>query len=205
MLNIISWVKKNRAIVLTVSFITLLGLGLGIAFIKQMKSIEERGWEMLAAAQFLSLRGQAAEAHQVLAQLESRYGRQKLADFGMLVHATLYAREGRWDEAVKKYKAILENKKTKQLQPMTILGLGRAYEAMGKTDEAIAEFQNFLSQYPDHFAAAHAHEGLARLYETKGDWPKAKEHLERMRVLFPDSIWAQRAQAKLQLGPKISK
>ena len=195
----IQWVKAHKAALATAAFIILLGAGLGAAFVVQMRDNKNRGWQILSNGQYVAMQGQAPEAHRYFSELEAQYNRNEIGDFGLLWHATLYAREGNWTQAIERYQALLNRQKVKPILPLATMGLARAYDATGARDKAIEEFQKFLSLYADHFATPQAYEGLARLHESKGEKDKTKEYLERLRVLYPDSVWAVRATTKLRL------
>ncbi|MBI2069415.1 MAG: tetratricopeptide repeat protein [Elusimicrobia bacterium] len=198
-LRAIQWVKAHKGVVLTVSFILVLAVILGGAFIIQIRELEDRGWQLLSGGQYLSYQGQTQEAHKYFGEIETRHLNSKLGDFGLLMNATLYAREGQWAQAEERYRSLLNRKKVKPLLPIATIGLARACEAVGKIDEARQHLESFLSLYPDHFSAPQAYESLARVYEMGGNFPKAKEQLERLRVLYPETVWAHRAETRLRL------
>ncbi|WP_092137915.1 tetratricopeptide repeat protein [Cupriavidus sp. YR651] len=91
----------------------------------------------------------------------------------------LLCEQGRFDEAVTRYRVALEHLPT---QPMLHFNLGVALEDAGARREALASYHACIDQAPDF---ADAHYNAARLHEELGDPHRAIRHYNQYRKLEP--------------------
>lgn len=196
--NSIAWLKSHKGLVATIGFILILGAALGFTVIKQLREVENRGWELLAVGQYLAAQNKYSEAHGYFSQLFNRYQQNKIADFAYIHDATIHAREGNWRAALENYEQILTRRKSEPLLALAQLGKAKMQEALNDLPQAQASYEFFLERYGQHFSAPEAYEGLARVYMTQGKIEQSKENLERLKTLYPETSWAKRAEIRVR-------
>ena len=195
--KIINWVRTHKNAAITIAFIAVLAIGLGIAMASQLKEARTKAWEQLAIGQYLAMNGKTGEAHDVLRSLASG-SRADVADFAAVYNASVHAREGNWQAAAESFKQVMDGNRAPKLQAIAGIGYAKMLEALGRFDEAQAGYTANLDRYPDHFTAPEAYEGLARIYSMKGQGDLATQNLERLKVLYPETGWGKRAEARLK-------
>jgi predicted negative regulator of RcsB-dependent stress response len=136
---------------------------------------EKKGASLLASGL------QTESTEQRIAVLENvikDYGRTDAARWSKLELAHLDYKEGRFEAAAAKYKAILDAlPANNSLVPLARLNLAQSYEEAGQVDQAIAQYiilkksAGFTNQ---------AYWGLGRMYIAKEDTVQARKALEEL-------------------------
>jgi predicted negative regulator of RcsB-dependent stress response len=112
-------------------------------------------------------------ALKLLDKLEKSYGSTGAARDALLARAGVKYDLGRYDEAIRDYKAFLSKGASGKLKAMAHEGLGYAHEAKGELDRALDEYRLIASA--GEFFRDRALYDEGRILERKGDTAGAKK------------------------------
>ena len=173
--DLIAFIRKN-ARNLQIGLICVVVLILAWIFYDYYTEMQEKKGASLLASGL-----QTESTEQRIAVLENvikDYGRTDAARWSKLELAHLDYKEGRFEAAAAKYKAILDAlPANNSLVPLARLNLAQSYEEAGQVDQAIAQYiilkksAGFTNQ---------AYWGLGRMYIAKEDTVQARKALEEL-------------------------
>lgn len=104
------------------------------------------------------------------------------------------------EEALAAFKDILANDKTESIQDVTLLRIGRLYEAQGKNDEALSFYQQIIDKYAEGIYIDEALFYSAEIYNKKLNNPeKAMPLYEKVIFNHQDSIHFVEARKQFRL------
>jgi tetratricopeptide (TPR) repeat protein len=99
-------------------------------------------------------------------------------------------------EALAAFQAILKEHKGQEIEPITLLRIGKLQEAQNNIPEAIASYLQIIEQHKDGIYVDEATYFAAELYAKIGDTEKAKPLYEDLIINREDSIYFVDAQKK---------
>lgn len=194
------WVTANRSLALKVSGGILATLILGGGAFLHRRHMQQQAWERFALATTLAYGGRPDQALEQLKQLAEELPAADAAGYGLLLAGDIHYQRGQYEEALKRYNAVLESGRPRAALPLAQGNIAIALEASGKAQEAAASAQRFLETYPDHFFAPQVHASFARSLQASGQTEQAKAAYQKIVLQYPDTSWASWAQARLS-GP----
>ena len=197
---VLAWMKKNRETVIGAAVILLAAILFAIYFFMHYRDLRETAWKNLFIAQQVGYGGNAAQAQEMLSNVEKNYSNTSAGPFAVLTKGDLLFTQGKFKEEGTEYAKLLASK---DLGPFAAYNLGKCKEADGDLAGAQAQYTDLLAKYPDHFLTPEAHYSLARVQELSGAKDAAKATYEKIILLYPDTSWA--AQAKDKLTPPAQK
>ena len=190
----LAWVKKNRETVIGAAVILLAVILFAVYFFMHYRDLREIAWKDLFIAQQVGYGGNAAQAQQMLTNVETSYANTSAASYAVLTKGDLLFTQGKFKEAGTEYTKLLPSK---DLGPFASYNLGKCKEADGDLAGAQAQYIDLLAKYPDHFLTPEAHYSLAHAQELSGAKDAAKATYEKIILLYPDTSWATQAKNKL--------
>jgi TolA-binding protein len=104
---------------------------------------------------------------------------------------------GRADEAIQKYKAVVE-KGTGVVQAMAKLGIADAQMAAGKHADAVASLKDLAAKGGEELPLDGVLMQLGRAYRLSGQAADAKKSFQRLVDEFPTSVYASEARRELE-------
>lgn len=107
-------------------------------------------------------------------------------------------KEGRYDEAITLFRAVLNNHPNGKLSDNAQYWLGEANYVTRRYREAVDEFSKVINNYPQSQKLPDAFLKLGFSQYELGDWAKARENLEQVVARFPQSAAANMANGRLQ-------
>src|SRR2546429_251251 len=101
--------------------------------------------------------------------------------------ASALAQEGRWQEAIPQFEALLAADVPRDLRAHVLNDLGVAYQSLGEFERAAANFQQSYDIYErdrNRLGAAIALGNLGTLYRQQREWQQAIYCFERSLLVF---------------------
>lgn len=184
--KIIGYLHKNSK---PITFITLIILILisswgGLRFYKDNLA-EKISKEIYYTVKDLdSLKEIPPEKIDKLKKLEGNYLFE--SGYSNLYLGHFYYKNGKYEEAIKEYKKVIESRNTQLMKDMALLGIGYSYEALGQYKEAINLFSKNLNE-KDENLKEEIYISLGRFYEKLGDNKSALEKYQLVIEKFPQS------------------
>lgn len=87
-----------------------------------------------------------------------------------------YYKNGKYEEAIKEYKGVLEAKSSPLMKENAAIGIGYSYEALGRYMDAINTFTKFIKENESSLMnKEELYVSLGRFYEELGDYKSASE------------------------------
>jgi predicted negative regulator of RcsB-dependent stress response len=130
-----------------------------------------------------------------------RYPNTQVAPLAQLRLASSQYNEGRYNQAVDTYEAILSQHADHTFAPVAAVGKSHALEASGQIESALSGFEAFLASNADHFLQPEAVLGKARCLAHQKRYDDARVVCEDLMADKPDSEWSMRAeQTKRQIA-----
>ena len=101
-------------------------------------------------------------------------------------------------EALQAYQAILKEHKGQEIEPITLLRIGKLEEEQNNIPQAIASYRQIIDQHKECIYVDEATYFAAELYNKTGDAEKAKPLYEDLILNHEDSIYYVDAQKKFR-------
>src|SRR3990167_5989003 len=124
------------------------------------------------------------EIYYALKKLEGSYLFK--SGYSNLYLGHFYYKNGKYEDAIKEYKKVIESESSQLRKDMASLGIGYSYEAMGQYKEAINLFSKNLNG-KDENLKEEIYISLGRFYEKLGDNKSALEKYKIVIEKFPQS------------------
>jgi predicted negative regulator of RcsB-dependent stress response len=121
-------------------------------------------------------------------KLANDYSGTKTSEKALLLAATAFFDEGRYQDALTNFKKIQTDLRGSELAGIASLGVAACLDATDKLDEAIAAYLNVSRDYPT--LAMQAKLSLARLYEAKKQPEQAFRSCNEVAMATTSSAWA---------------
>ncbi|MDX1775440.1 MAG: tetratricopeptide repeat protein [Desulfobulbales bacterium] len=189
---------RNNKTQIQIGLICIVVLVLGWIYYDYHTEMQDRKGASLLAS---GLQVEAADERvRALENVIEEYGGTDAARWSKLELAHIANSEGRFEEAVAKYKEVLDALSADNpLVPLTRLNLAQSYEQAGQYDQAIAQYKTLKDSTG---FAQQAYMGLGRLYMEKQDTVQAhKVYTELLSSLkdatTPDPGLTARLEAKI--------
>ena len=101
-------------------------------------------------------------------------------------------------EALQAFQAILKEHKGQEIEPITLLRIGKLEEEQNNIPQAIASYRQIIDQHKECIYVDEATYFAAELYNNTGDAEKAKPLYEDLILNHEDSIYYVDAQKKFR-------
>jgi tetratricopeptide (TPR) repeat protein len=101
-------------------------------------------------------------------------------------------------EALQAFQTILKEHKGQEIEPVTLLRIGKLWEEQNNFSEAIASYRQIIDQHKECIYVDEATYFAAELYQKTGEVDKAKSLYEDIILHREDSIFYVDAQKKFR-------
>ncbi|MBL7116135.1 MAG: tetratricopeptide repeat protein [Kiritimatiellae bacterium] len=176
--------------------IVVLVITLGVRVIRHRKQANEQE----ALAELFRTRATAD-----LQSWVERYPNTQVAPLAQLRLASSQYNEGRYNQAIDTYEAILSTHADHTFAPVAAVGKSHALEASGQIENALSGFEAFLSAQADHFLQPEAVLGKARCLAHQKRYDDARVVCEDLMADKPNSEWSMRAEQTLRQITRMEK
>lgn len=195
--DFIKWIKKNRKPFFT-TLISVIVIALIIAFICfRIQIINSAASDKLDIATKIFATGNVEQSLSILDDIENSYKNSPAAYRAMIMKASYFINQKKYDEAESVLKTYIETAKPEIVKPIGYPLLIAIYDDNKNIEQAIATSKDFLSKYSDNYLAPSVMENMARLYELSGNSEEAKKVYKEIVDKFFGTIYANRASEKL--------
>ncbi len=196
-IDAIKWVKKNKKpfFTTTVSIVVIVLLILFICLRIQM--INSAASDKLDIATKIFATGNVEQSLSIIDDIINTYKNSPAAYRAMIMKASYFINQKKYDEAENILKTYIENAKPDIVKPIGYPLLISIYDDNKNFEQAIATSKDFISKYPDNYLAPSVMENMARLYELSGNNEEAKKVYKEIVDKFFGTIYANRASEKL--------
>ncbi len=109
------------------------------------------GLKKMARAKFEIYRKQPQVALKILDTLTRNFKGQLIYDDALMLTGKLLEQSGKYDEALQKYQAVLDNQTEDLLKDDALFRMAIIYEQLGNADKAKALFKKIILEYPASF------------------------------------------------------
>jgi tetratricopeptide (TPR) repeat protein len=184
--KLISYFHKNSKPIIFITLIILILISSwgGLRFYKDSLA-EKTSKEIYYALKELDpLKEVPPEKIEKLKKLEGSYLFK--SGYSNLYLGHFYYKNGKYEDAIKEYKRVIESESSQLMKDMASLGIGYSYEALGQYKEAINLFSKNLNE-KDENLKEEIYISLGRFYEKLGDNKSALEKYQIVIEKFPQS------------------
>lgn len=191
--------KKNKGKYIYISIIVCLIIGLGVVYNNNKKQMEQLSSKINEKEDKINatkdeLNKANDELKEIKTKEETKVEPQTelvVADEAELFNkASKLKAEGNTEEALKYFKLVLENGKTKKYLSEAIYQVGYLNEKLENYDEAIKYYRKYINTYKksdNYYDDCFYNIGM--IYYNKGDLENAKKEFYSLRAEDPDSMY----------------
>lgn len=193
----IAYIRKNMRMI-------QIGLGIiaiGVVTWSLYGSYAERRVEEAASSLAVAIQKSDDEKISALQQVVKEYANTTSATWAEIELAHSKMAEAQYDQAVDKYKSILENTKSDNaLYPLVVYGIAQGFEGMGNYSESSGQY-NILKDIKGYEHIGYS--GMGRVEEAAGDTEKAIAIYNNFILAIGDD--PSFSQAKTEMEAKIAR
>ncbi len=193
----IDFIKKNKTTILTVLGFTL-GIIILVVFVyTRIQIMNANSSDKLTMATQYIAQSQTEQGINMLDDVINNYPNTPSAYRAMLMKANYLYAQKEYEQAKELAQNIILKAKPDTVKPLAYPLLIAISDNLQNTEEAIETSKTFIEKYKGHFLVPSVMENLARLYETANNVEESKKVYEQIVNSFHDTVYAQRAQSKL--------
>ncbi|MGE0681180.1 MAG: transglycosylase SLT domain-containing protein [Candidatus Binatia bacterium] len=147
--------------------------------------VEDRDY--LEEIRLLQKEGRDANEDELVRQFNARFSTSSLRSEVMMLIASLYKKQGRVNDAVATWKAVVEQYANSALAPAAMFNWASLLWNKDRDEEARGVFEQLTQQYPRHEKSAHSWYAIGRIWQERKDDARASAAYDRLATLFSDS------------------
>ncbi|GAB4341687.1 MAG: hypothetical protein Kow0099_18570 [Candidatus Abyssubacteria bacterium] len=163
--------------------------------VQKQRNAMEASWQLYEAMRSKEAPSATMEA---LREVHSKYGDTPSGRIALFELANILYDQGRYEEALTKYKEFLSRYPGHMLAVAAMEAIGYCHESLGQWKEAIATYQSLTKRWPASPQAYRSHYRLGLAYEKVGEPEKAIDAYKKVLDLQPASLWAEYAREQLE-------
>ena len=197
-IKLINWIKENRKSFFSVLVTLLVIVALVIFVYARIQLINSAASDKLDMATKIISQGDMEKGLEAIDDVINTYKNSPSAYRAMIMKASYFINEKRYEEAEQILKFYIANAKPEIVKPLGYPLLVTVYDGSNNIEQAISTSQEFLAKYSDSYLAPYVMENMARLYELSSKQEEANKVYKDIVDKFPQTVYANRASEKLK-------
>ena len=197
-IKLINWIKENRKSFFSILITVLVIVALVIFVYARIQVINSAASDKLDMATKIISQGDMKKGLEAIDDVINTYKNSPSAYRAMIMKASYFINEKRYEEAEQILKFYIANAKPKIVRPLGYPLLVTVYDDSNNIEQAISTSQEFLAKYSDSYLAPYVMENMARLYELSSKQEEANKVYKDIVDKFPQTVYANRASKKLK-------
>lgn len=197
-IKLINWIKENRKSFFSVLVTLLVIVALVIFVYARIQVINSAASDKLDMATKIISQGDMKKGLEAIDDVINTYRNSPSAYRAMIMKASYFINEKRYEEAEQILKFYIANAKPEIVKPLGYPLLVTVYDGNNNIEQAISTSQEFLAKYSNSYLAPYVMENMARLYELSSKQEEANKVYKDIVDKFPQTVYANRASEKLK-------
>ena len=197
-IKLINWIKENRKSFFSILITVLVIVALVIFVYARIRIINSVASDKLDMATKIISQGDMKKGLEAIDDVINTYKNSPSAYRAMIMKASYFINEKRYEEAEQILKFYIENAKPEIVKPLGYPLLVTVYDDSNNIEQAISTSQEFLAKYSDSYLAPYVMENMARLYELSSKQEEANKVYKDIVDKFPQTVYANRASKKMK-------